>query len=68
MEHERLKLIDTIGELYPSDSQYSGTAAKGKELMLEAMEETFFDWRQDLPLNTLRKYAELCQAEDNKYR
>lgn len=50
--------------LYPADSRYSDTAETGRRLLLKAMENTGFNWR-DLPEDVLQEYAVLCEQEDN---
>jgi hypothetical protein len=54
---EREQLIRRIDDHYPADAKYPNIQARGRELMLQAIAET---WRS-LPLETLRTYARLCQ-------
>jgi len=62
---KKSEAIDIIKGLYPTDSPYPDTNEVGKKLMLEAIEETRFDWR-DLPIHVLVRYAEKCIAKDNE--
>jgi hypothetical protein len=57
---ERERLIRTIDDLFPADAQYPDTAETGRELLLQAVAET---WRS-LPLETLRAYARLCRQRE----
>ena len=59
--------IQTIASLYPPDSQYGDTAAKGRELLKQAKDNTHYsdDWR-DLPKPVLVEFARLCEAEENR--
>jgi len=59
------EIINVIQNLYPTDSQFADTNAIGKQLMLEAIEECKFDWR-DLPIHVLRKWAEKCEAKEQE--
>ena len=57
---ERERLIRTIDDLFPADAQYPDTAETGRELLLQAIAETW----QSLPLETLRAYARLCRQRE----
>ncbi|MDD5061763.1 MAG: hypothetical protein PHN44_05730 [Candidatus Marinimicrobia bacterium] len=58
------KAIEIIEQLFPADSQYEDTAAIGKRLLDQAKEE--IDGWRNLPEPVLVRYAELCEAEENK--
>jgi len=60
------ELISTIEWLYPIDSEYDSVKSIGEKLLLEAIADTFFDWR-DLPEEVLIRYAELCLIMDIDY-
>lgn len=55
--------IDFIAGQYPIDSDYSDTNEIGRQFMLEAMEETNFNWR-DLPEEVLVRWAEKCELKE----
>lgn len=57
MTDERKQLIGKVENLFPADSDYTYTAKTGRFLVFQAIVET---WRE-LPLDTLRVYADLCQ-------
>jgi hypothetical protein len=61
---DRQTAIDTIGGLYPIDSQFEDTIAIGERLLARAKRECD-DWR-NLPDAILFRYAELCQQEEER--
>lgn len=56
-------MIKEIEGLYPTDCQYSDTNTIGGVILLKAMKNTNFDWRE-LPLETLNEYLMLCKDEE----
>lgn len=63
MSRNKKAAIDLISELYPIDSQFQSTNEIGKQLMLESIEETGFNWRE-LPEDVLVRWAEKCEAKE----
>jgi len=62
------ELIDIIEGLYPVDSACPEVNDVGKHLLLQAMEEVGFNWRE-LPKKVLNRYAFLClEKEENNFR
>lgn len=61
-QDERQKLIAQIQSLYPADSVSDGTAAAGREILLDAI---CLSWR-DLPIEILRHYSYLCQVKERE--
>ena len=53
--------IDTIGRLWPPDSEYSDCASTGREDMLDALAA---EWRS-LPLEVLKHMAQRQRQRDN---
>ena len=63
-EFRRDELITKIEGLYPTDSQFSETNEIGKKLLDQARQEVENkNWR-DLPIEILKRYAELCEDQD----
>lgn len=58
------KIIQNIEGLYPTDCEYSNTNTIGKVLLLTALKNSKFDWRE-LPENVLLEYERLCLNEEN---
>ncbi len=52
--------IDDIEALYPTDSPFPDTNEIGKELLNQAIEEVYSDWR-NLPEEVILRYAQLCR-------
>ena len=57
---ERQTAIDNIEKTFPPDSEYPLSAAKGRDMLIEAIAA---NWRC-LPDPILSTYAELCINED----
>lgn len=55
--------IATIEALYPIDSRYPKTSEIGKRLLMQALKH--YDWRK-LPMDLLRRYAELCAEQERR--
>lgn len=55
--------ISDIESLFPIDSSFPDTNEVGKELLMEAIEES--DWR-DLPMDILALYHAKCVREENR--
>ena len=62
---KREEAIRHIEALYPVDSQYTGTAKIGRNLLREA-EENVAGWRS-LPDEVLIEYARLCRAWEERH-
>lgn len=60
---DKKQAIYSISGLYPIDSQFENTNEIGKQFMMEAIEETNFDWR-NLPEEVLIKWAEKCESKE----
>ncbi len=58
----RKTAIQTIEGLFPTDSPYPDTNQVGELLLTQAKRGT---WRNE-PTDVLLRYAELCQAEENR--
>lgn len=57
------KIIKDIESYYPIDSEYPETNLIGQKLLIMAIQQTKFNWR-DLPENVLKKYRELGFNEE----
>jgi len=62
MEDIRETMIQDIEGLFPADSQYFETRQIGIQLLEKAKREAN-NWR-DLPDNIIKRYWELCVAEE----
>lgn len=60
---EKEKIINRIDDLYPIDSEYGDTNMIGKCLLIQAIGNVGFNWR-DLPINVLKEYERLCINEE----
>lgn len=61
---EKSKIIRDIENYYPIDSEYSETNLIGQRLLIMAIQQTRFNWR-NLPEKVLIKYRDLCFDEEN---
>jgi hypothetical protein len=57
------ELIKKIEGLYPIDSEFPDTNTIGEFLLMRAMKEAKFDWR-DLPESVLTIYLRECIEEE----
>lgn len=60
----REELIKHIEELFPADESGEQHAKIGKRLLAQAKREVV-GWEEE-PIEVLRRYAELCTAEENR--
>lgn len=64
MNNPKDKVIRIIEDHYPIDSEFQDTRLIGNQLLLEAIIDSGFDWR-DLPLNVLENYSRRCINREN---
>lgn len=59
---DKNEAIETILDLYPADSQYRNSATVGKQLLMQAICESW----QSLPKEVLVRYAQLCIEKESE--
>ncbi|CAM3706509.1 hypothetical protein [Parendozoicomonas haliclonae] len=62
---ERQQILDGIEALYPADSADGRTAFVGQVLLNNALENTYYNWRE-LPVSVLRRYLAICEEYEKK--
>ena len=59
--------INTIEALYRIDSEYPDTSELAKQLFVEAIIDSGYNWR-DLPEDVLKNYATRCVNRENCFK